>query len=74
MIKYIHIAAASGVPQESVEVAQLVAGAGIVGDRNYGLADYPGQQITFIEMEEIDSFNRRFGQQQPPWAARRNVV
>lgn len=33
-----------------------MAGNGIVGDRNYGLSKWPGQNLTLIEIEEVESF------------------
>lgn len=60
------------VPVESVEV---VAGAGIVGDRHFGAQQrHPGQNITLVEAEEIERFNQNNGVAIPLLATRRNLV
>ena len=43
-------------PQIELECAEVIAGAGIKGDRYFGCHDEPGQNITLIEAEEIESF------------------
>ena len=43
-------------PQTELECAEVIAGAGIKGDRYFGRHDEPGQNITLIEAEEIESF------------------
>jgi MOSC domain-containing protein YiiM len=37
---------------------RVVAGKGIEGDRYFGRADEPGQNVTFVEAEEIEAFLR----------------
>jgi MOSC domain-containing protein YiiM len=37
---------------------RVVAGKGIEGDRYFGRADGPGQNVTFVEAEEIEAFLR----------------
>jgi MOSC domain-containing protein YiiM len=58
-----------------VQELVLVAGAGIEGDRYFGTDQtYPGQNLTLIEIEEIDAFNAShctsIGMNEP----RRNVI
>lgn len=53
---------------------ELKAGQGIVGDRNFAKNKHPGQNITFIEQEEIDAFNSQFAQNIEQSATRRNVI
>lgn len=62
---------ASQVEHQSV---QLVAGAGIRGDRYYGAQDEPGQNITFVEAEEIERFAAAYGHPLDLAMTRRNVV
>lgn len=47
--------AATGVRTEHERV-QIVAGAGIEGDKNFGRHDEPGQNVTLVEAEEIEAF------------------
>jgi MOSC domain-containing protein YiiM len=61
----------SPLEQDSVEV---VAGAGIRGDRYFDAHDEPGQNITFIEAEEIEAFSKRTGADVKAFATGRNVV
>lgn len=58
MIKSIYTASEHGQELESVQSIELVAGKGIVGDRNFDKSMWPGQNLTLIEREEIDAFNR----------------
>lgn len=74
MIESINIGGAHGEPQHGVEEARLVAGKGIVGDRNFGEDRWPGQNITFIEAEEIESFNTTFKQAVQASDTGRNVL
>ena len=74
MIEEIYIAKESKKEQIKVTEIQLVAGSGIVGDRNFGESRWPGQNITFIESEEIESFNEVYGQNISMEATRRNVI
>ncbi len=60
--------------QRQVPAIDLVAGKGIKGDRNFDRRQWPGQNITFIELEEINTFNQRFSQQISLSDTRRNVI
>jgi MOSC domain-containing protein YiiM len=42
--------------QTSHERVQIVAGAGIEGDRYFDHDDEPGQNVTFVEAEAIEAF------------------
>ncbi|MEO8305672.1 MAG: MOSC domain-containing protein [Betaproteobacteria bacterium] len=53
---------------------KVVAGAGIEGDRYFGHQDEPGQNITLIEAEEIESFLHDLGRPVDLSVTRRNVV
>ena len=78
----IYIAERSGVPMQSIEQAQLEAGKGIVGDRYYSgqgtfserLAGLPDVELTLIESEEVDAFNREQGFDFSCGDFRRNIV
>lgn len=74
MISAIFIAPTKNAPQQSVEQAQLVKGKGIVGDRAFGKIKNPGQNITFVELEEIENFNAHYQQTIANSDTRRNVV
>jgi len=50
------------------------AGAGIEGDRYYDTRDEPGQNITFIEAEEIEAFAAAHDQSADFSSAGRNIV
>jgi MOSC domain-containing protein YiiM len=73
-IEAIYVAARAGGEQASCERVELVEGAGIVGDRNYGAARAPGKNLTLVEAEEIERFNARYGASAPLHATRRNIV
>ena len=47
---------APGSPQTEHEAVRIVAGSGIQGDRYFDRHDEPGQNITFVEAEEIEAF------------------
>ena len=82
LIREILVSPASAAPMQGVTEAHLVAGRGIDGDRyaNDGgtfspkLKGRPDKEVTLIESEEVDAFNKQalFGY---PYAAfRRNLV
>jgi MOSC domain-containing protein YiiM len=74
MIKAIFTASENLAGQRQVPEIDLVAGKGIKGDRNFDRSQWPGQNITFIELEEISEFNQRFSQQISLSDTRRNVI
>lgn len=53
---------------------RIVAGAGIEGDRYFDRHDEPGQNITFIEAEEIEAFLHEHGRAHDLSVTNRNVV
>lgn len=74
MIKSIYVAKERGGPQQAVPEIRLIAGRGILGDRNFDQGKWPGQNLTFVEAEEIARYNASYGQAVAEHATRRNVV
>lgn len=74
MIKAIFVARENKGQQFQVDFADLVQGKGIVGDRNFAKSKWPGQNITLIEIEEIENYNEKFSQSIGLSDARRNIV
>lgn len=78
----IYLASEASGPMRAVPIAQLDQGRGIVGDRYYEgtgtfsgkLRGKPDAEVTLIESEEIDAFNRAAGLSLDHGALRRNVV
>ena len=60
--------------QTEHEKVNIVADSGIVGDRYFGCQDEPGQNISFVEAEEIESFANEYERQVDLSATSRNVV
>lgn len=73
-IELICVASESGAPMETRPNVSVIAGAGIVGDRNFGEHEHPGQNVTMIEAEAIEWFNREYGMQVSGSGPRRNFV
>ena len=74
MIEAIYICSGDTAAQTSVDAVEAVAGKGLVGDRYFGADEYPGQNVTLIEAEEIERFNDEHGQSLGLDATRRNIV
>ena len=74
MIEQIWIAREERIDTQRVTDIQVVAGSGIVGDRNFDKSKWLGQNITFIESETIVRFNKEFDQNIAFGATRRNVI
>jgi MOSC domain-containing protein YiiM len=55
-IERIYTSWKSGAAQIEQDLVSVVAGSGIEGDRNFGRHDEPGQNLTLIEIEEIEAF------------------
>jgi MOSC domain-containing protein YiiM len=73
-VERIFTRAASGDPQTEHHLVRVVAGSGIEGDRYFACQNEPGQNVTFIEAEEIESF---FAEQRRPAdlsATGRNII
>lgn len=63
-----------GGPQSEHQSVRLVAGCGIEGDRHFGRHDDAGQNISFIEAEEIEAFMGEQGLPPDLSLTGRNVV
>ena len=82
----IYMSASTDASMQSCEPAVLVAGRGIEGDRYFSghgtfsellrisTQGKPAAELTLIEKEEIDSFNREYGQSMAYGDFRRNIV
>jgi len=73
-IERIFISTDAGGSQGEQEQIELVAGCGIVGDRNFGLSKWPGQNLTLIEAEEIESFLNEHNLPHDLTISRRNLI
>ncbi|MDQ2070321.1 MOSC domain-containing protein [Natronospira bacteriovora] len=74
IIERLFISPESGTPQYECERIVLERGKGIVGDRNFGLSKYPGQNLTLVEAEEIERFCTKQGRATDLSITRRNLV
>ena len=74
MIEAIFVASEKASPQIEVSEVALVAGKGIVGDRNFNRSKWLGQNITFIEAEEIEAFNAKYKRSLAIGETRRNII
>lgn len=74
MIEAIFIAKEKRGDQQRVDSIELVRGKWIVGDRNFEKSQWPGQNITFIELEELERYNACFNQKIDLSETRRNIV
>ncbi len=74
MIKAIYVASKQKQAQISVSDVEVRMGFGITGDRHFKKRSRVGQNITFIESEEITRFNQNFNQNIKMQATRRNII
>jgi len=74
MLESIFVASEKTSPQIEVNEVAVVAGRGIIGDRNFNKHRHPGQNITLIEAEEIESFNASYGRSITAIDTRRNIL
>jgi MOSC domain-containing protein YiiM len=61
-------------PQTEHDCVEVIAGAGIKGDRYFGRHDEPGQNITLIEAEEIESFISEYQRTLDLSISNRNII
>lgn len=74
MIERIYIRPTDGERQLEQQRVQVVAGAGIRGDRYFDAHDEPGQNLSFVEAEAIEAFASRHGREPVMSATGRNIV
>ena len=76
MAKVIKIAVSQsfGNKMKSVDYAEVIQGEGIIGDRHFKKGNQKTNQITFIESENIDNFNKLVGKNISYIDFRRNIV
>ena len=70
----IFVRQSSAGPQTEHQCVEVVAGAGIKGDRYFDRHDEPGQNITLIEAEEIESFISEYQRTPDLSISNRNIV
>lgn len=73
-VERIYLASKPGEPQAAFEFIKLVVGKGIEGDRYFGAKDEPGQNITLVEAEEIETFCVDANRSVDLSCTRRNVI
>lgn len=73
-VERIYLSPAHGAPATARRRIRLLAGQGIEGDRHCGGMDWPGQNLTLIEAEEIEDFCQLLGQPADLALSRRNLV
>ena len=59
---------------EEIEKIELLSGKGAVGDKHFQENNNPRNQLTLIESENIDYYNKKFGVQIPYVNFRRNII
>lgn len=73
-VERIYLSPAHGAPATARRRIRLLAGQGIEGDRHCGGMDWPGQNLTLIEAEEIEDFCQLLGQPADLALSLRNLV
>ena len=68
------ITANNNQPIKEVNLIEVLANKGIVGDRHFHDFNDPYNQLSLIESENIDEYNFRFGLNIPYKDFRRNVI
>ena len=74
IVKKINITNRSDADTFYIEEAYLESGAGIVGDRYYNNFNSPREQITLLEQEVIQDFEKKVGQKIEYKDFRRNII
>lgn len=74
VVERIFLSPVRGDPQRECRHVSLQAGQGIVGDRHFSRSDWPGQQLTLVEAEEIERFCGHSGRDNDLSITRRNLV
>jgi MOSC domain-containing protein YiiM len=74
IVERIFISPERGAPQLECERITVECGMGIIGDRNFGVSRYPGQNLTLVKAEEIEGFYAEQGRILDLSATRRNLI
>lgn len=73
-VERIFICPERGAAQVERERVMVERGLGVVGDRNFGVSKHPGQNLTLVEAEEIESFCIEQGRALDLSITRRNLI
>lgn len=73
-IERIYIRAPNATTQTELRSARIVTGEGIEGDRYFGRHEEPGQNVSFVEAEEIEAFQAEQGMPPDLSITGRNIV
>jgi MOSC domain-containing protein YiiM len=73
-VEHLFLSPESGAEQRQCTQIELATGRGIVGDRHFGRNDWPGQNLTLIEAEEIEAFCAATRRTNDLSLSRRNIV
>ena len=75
-VAHIFVAPSRGAPMFALRCAEAVADSGLVGDRyaDPSIRRGPDNQLTLIELENINAFEAETGHLLSPDAPRRNIV
>lgn len=74
IVERIFISRQAGGAQVACESIRVERDMGIVGDRHFGRNDWPGQNLTLVEAEEIAAFCAETGRPDNLAITRRNLV
>lgn len=74
IVERIFVSRTPGGAQHECERIRLERDQGIVGDRHFGRNDWPGQNLTLVEAEEIERFCAEFGRPTDLAMTRRNLI
>ncbi|MCG2578998.1 hypothetical protein LZ012_18560 [Dechloromonas sp. XY25] len=73
-VERIFISREPGGAQQECARIRVESERGIVGDRHFGHNDWPGQNLTLVEAEEIERFCAEFGRPADLAITRRNLI
>ncbi len=77
VVRHLFIAPRKGLPMAARAYVEAVEGAGLEGDRYaepVSRGEAGRREVTLIEMERVEDFNREFGLALKPAGPRRNIV
>lgn len=74
VVERIFISLERGTPHVECERIELRSGMGVIGDRNFGVSQHPGQNHTLIEAEEIERFCTEHARVTDLSPTRRNLI